>query len=244
MHIVAPVRTTTPPPSAADEGPRLNRWDIAAAAAGAAVGETAAGVTLTAVVVGPETVEDHLAERLPAGVDEVIRVWDPVVDDMSPVDIAQQRQLLGAALRSQQPDLACIGIRRPDYGFEATGPALAVELGYTWATAVTGLQAGEGTVVVYQEIEGGQEIRMELPLPAVVSIYAESTTGSQQEQAVPGSVTHVTTDDLGVTLPEAAVTVTESVTQTASAAYNRESTADTVAHIESVLDTVGVSPDE
>lgn len=79
---------------------------------------------------------------------------------------------LAAALRKESPDLVLTGLQSDDAGFGQTGVVLAELLGLPHATLIVELKTDGTTLDVKRELEAGWFQRLQLPLPALLTIQS------------------------------------------------------------------------
>ncbi len=155
---------------------QMNEWDRFALEEAVRLKE-ASGGTLTAYLLGPEECEDSLRRCLAVGADRAVRVWDSTLTGGGPWAAAAT---LAAAVGETRYDLALCGAQADDDGYGAVGGLLAELLSLPAATLVTRLEVGDGVAVCHRELEAGWTERVELDLPALVTIQ----TGINQPRYV------------------------------------------------------------
>ncbi|HVN81316.1 MAG TPA: electron transfer flavoprotein subunit beta/FixA family protein [Terriglobia bacterium] len=113
-------------------------------------------------------------------------------------------RLIAKALVNQSFDMVFTGVQSDDLGFAQTGPILAYVLGYPYATIVVEVRVHEDqkSIQVKRELESGLFERLELPLPAVLSIQSGISeprypTLKGIMQAKKKEITSMTPSDLG-----------------------------------------------
>jgi electron transfer flavoprotein beta subunit len=79
---------------------------------------------------------------------------------------------LAAAIRRESPDLVLTGLQSDDAGFGQTGVVLAQLLGLPHATLIVELKTDGATLDVKRELEAGWFQRLQLPLPALLTIQS------------------------------------------------------------------------
>ena len=79
---------------------------------------------------------------------------------------------LADAMRDERFDLVLTGLQSDDLGFAQTGVVLAERLGLPHATIVMEVLAGDGTVRVKRELEGGWFQWVVMPMPALLTIQS------------------------------------------------------------------------
>ncbi len=152
----------------------LNEWDDAALEEALLLSERIGAGEVVAVTVGPADADDILRRALAKGAHRAVRVWDESLRDADPVTIA--RALAGIA-EQEQPDLILAGAQSADLAHGATGSVLARILGVPHAAVVLDIEwAGDETMTVTRELEGGMRHRFVLPAPALLTIQTGGNT--------------------------------------------------------------------
>ncbi|HVB37130.1 MAG TPA: electron transfer flavoprotein subunit beta/FixA family protein [Vicinamibacterales bacterium] len=118
---------------------------------------------------GPARAAQVLREALARGADRAIHVED---EQLGSADAFVVTEALAAAMGAEQFDLVLTGLQSDDQGFAQTGVILAERLGMPHATIIMEVQAGEGTLRVKRELEGGWFQWIAMPLPAVLTIQS------------------------------------------------------------------------
>lgn len=129
-------------------------------------------VTVVAATVGPPAADSVSRAALAKGADRAVRVWDDRLDGVALLDPQLKARLLAAVAADVGPDLVLTGAQSGPGGFGATGVALAARLEYGWATVVTDLSLDReaGVVSVRRELEWNHTERVEVDLPAVLTV--------------------------------------------------------------------------
>lgn len=143
----------------------INEWDNYALEEAVRIKEQSGG-TVTAVTVGHEDDEEVLRRCLAMGADEAVRV-EPGGFEPDAFVIAA---LLAAAVKSLPHDLVLTGVQADDLNHGIVGALVAERLGLAHAAVVNGLALEAGKARVTIELEGGQEEKASIPLPALLSI--------------------------------------------------------------------------
>jgi electron transfer flavoprotein beta subunit len=150
-----------------DELPhQMNEWDRFALEEAVRLKE-AAGGTLTAFLLGPESCEESLRRCLAVGADRAVRVWDGALEEKGPWAVAAT---LAAAVGDARCDLYLCGAQADDDGSGFVGPALATLLALPSAVLVNHLEVAGGKAVCSRELEAGWTERVALDLPALVTV--------------------------------------------------------------------------
>lgn len=122
---------------------------------------------VTVVSAGPEEAVQSLRKGLAMGATDAIFV--PVEESMG--DAFLSATVLAAALKPIQPDLVLAGVESNDLGGSQVGVLVAEQLGYVAATMVISVKVGnDGVLNVRRELEGGNFVDVDLPMPAVLTI--------------------------------------------------------------------------
>jgi len=148
----------------------INEWDSYSVEAAIALKESA-GATVTVLTIGDEEAEDALRRGLAMGADRAIHVCDELFDGARSAVLA--RALARAAKQTgEEYDLVLTGAQSSDLGLGQTGPLLAHELGMPYATLAVGLEIDGKKALVTRELEGRAAERVELDLPALVTVQS------------------------------------------------------------------------
>jgi electron transfer flavoprotein beta subunit len=118
---------------------------------------------------GPERVTSTLREALAKGADRAIHIE---ADDISKRDTLGIAELLAAAVKSESPDLILTGLQSDDLGLGQTGVVLAELLGIPHATIIMQVEKTGTGLRVKRELEDGWFQRVEMPLPALLTIQS------------------------------------------------------------------------
>ena len=129
------------------------------------------GGEVIAVTVGSERAEKSMRKALAMGAARGILGVDSKNRSNSPHSIAAT---LTELLSQEHYDLILVGTQSDDLGYAQTGPMVAQMLGLTHATIVMEVEAtpDSGKVRVLREMESGWFQRLEMSLPAVLTIQA------------------------------------------------------------------------
>ena len=143
----------------------LNEWDSFATEEALQLRERLGGEVVLVTCGGKES-EAALRRCLAMGADRAIRIEVPGRD---PFSIARA---LAEVVRAESPDLILCGVQSSDAVQAATGTALAELLDLPRTAVVTSIDYDEGSqkAVVDRELEGGLRDRVEVDLPAVLTI--------------------------------------------------------------------------
>jgi electron transfer flavoprotein beta subunit len=145
--------------------PALNEWDAFSTEEALRLRE-AHGGEVVVVTGGEAEAEKALRRCLAMGADRAIRVGGVLRD---PFSVARA---LADVVRGEQPDLVLCGVQSSDAVQAATGTVLAALLDLPCAAVVTRLDydPGRGHAFVDRELEGGVIDRVEIDVPAVLTV--------------------------------------------------------------------------
>jgi electron transfer flavoprotein beta subunit len=118
---------------------------------------------------GPARLAQVIREALARGADRALHVED---DGLAAADAFLVAGALASAMKDEQFDLVLTGLQSDDHGFAQTGVVLAEYLGMPHATIIMDVQAGEGSLRVKRELEGGWFQWVTMPMPAVLTIQS------------------------------------------------------------------------
>lgn len=155
----------------------INEWDNFAMEEAVLLKEEYGG-TVTAVTVGSEEDEEVLRHCIALGADNAIRIDDPALRGG---DAYTTSVVLSAAIKRIPHDLVLMGMMASDDGDGQIGGNVAQLLGIPHATQVLGLDVEGNTLRLRRELEGGLEEKVEIQLPALVTVQ----TGINEPRYVP-----------------------------------------------------------
>ncbi len=143
----------------------LNEWDSFATEEALRLRERLGGEVVL-VTCGAKESEPALRRCLAMGADRAIRIEGAGGD---PFSVARA---LAEVVRAESPDLVLCGVQSSDAVQAATGTALAELLDLPRTAVVTSIDYDEGSqkAVVDRELEGGLRDRVEVDMPAVLTI--------------------------------------------------------------------------
>lgn len=144
----------------------INEWDNYAVEEAVRLKE-AHGGKVTVITLGDEDSEDVLRQALAMGADEAVRIE---AEDFESSDAAGIARGLQQVLKNLSFDLVLTGVQGSDDGWGQVGPMLAEFLGLPHAALVVGIEMGEGRATVVRELESNTLERVEIPLPALLTI--------------------------------------------------------------------------
>ncbi|MDK2876527.1 MAG: electron transfer flavoprotein beta subunit [Archaeoglobaceae archaeon] len=142
----------------------INDWDRYAIEEAIRIKEKMGGEV---VVVGVGNSEDTLRKCLAMGADRAIKI--PFEGGL---DAYQTAEVICEAIKNEKFDMIFAGLMSQDLNNSQVGVILAAMLGLPFATAVTALEIGNGTVTVKREIEGGYQEVVQLPMPCLLTIQS------------------------------------------------------------------------
>lgn len=148
-----PVRLTADGYGVRERGLRriANPADICALEQALCLAETHKG-TVTAVVIGPQRLEDHLRLALSMGVQRCIRVWDSAFVGG---DTISDARLVERLMEILQPDYFLTGNRLLDSGAEPVPLLASAKLGIPYVTAALKVESIDGKVEVLRKCDRG-----------------------------------------------------------------------------------------
>lgn len=149
----------------------INEPDIYALEEALRLKEAAAepGSEVVVCTLGPARAQQAIKEALAKGADRALHLDDPAFEDLDAYGTAR---VLAAALARERSDLILTGLQSDDSGFAQTGVILAERLGLPHSTIIMEIRVSGGKLDVKRELEGGWFQRVELPLPAVLTIQS------------------------------------------------------------------------
>lgn len=129
------------------------------------------GGEVVILTIGPARAERVMRKGLAMGADRGILVVDEERKAQSPMAFAS---VLAKALTDEDYDLILAGTQSDDYGYAQTGVMLAEMLELPHATIVMEIEVDpeRQKVKALREMESGWFERLEMPLPALLSIQA------------------------------------------------------------------------
>ncbi|MEM2465089.1 MAG: electron transfer flavoprotein subunit beta/FixA family protein [Candidatus Bathyarchaeia archaeon] len=127
------------------------------------------GGTVTVITVGPPEADSTLRKCLARGSDYAIRVFDPKIVGSDAYVIAK---ILYSVIKNMRFDLILTGAQAEDDGSAVVGPALAGLLGIPHVTMVKKIEFSDGKAIVDRELEGGLMERLEVKMPALLTIQS------------------------------------------------------------------------
>ena len=150
---------------------KVNEYDLCAVEEAIRIKEKLGEARITIVSVGPPRVEEQIRKAMGLGAGYGVRIDDSGESAMDALSIAG---LIAAWARPQQFDLILAGVMSQDLQRCQVGPMLAQLLGLPCATTVVKMDFSKNRkkLVCERELEGGARERVELPLPALLTIQS------------------------------------------------------------------------
>ena len=148
---------------------RMNRFDEFALEEALLMKERLPGTLVHALSVGPERVSATVQRALGMGADHGIHLLDPSERYISPWTVAS---LIAAFARARGYDLILTGVMAEDTMACQTGQLIAGLLDLPCATSVMKEEVcpDRQQILVEREIEGGSRERVQLKMPAVLTV--------------------------------------------------------------------------
>ena len=146
----------------------VNEWDNYAVEEAVALKE-AHGGEVTLLTLGDEEAEDVLRRGLAMGADRAVHICDEDLEGSDPLTVARA---VKRALEGREFDLILTGAQSSDLGQAQTGVLLAQLLDLPYATLAVSLEIKDGRALVERELEANTLERVELPLPALITIQS------------------------------------------------------------------------
>ncbi len=144
----------------------LNDWDRFAIEEAVQLKEKYDG-EVTVVSVAPEDAEEMLRECLARGADEAFQIWDDAFDGSDGFVVAKA---LASFIQKRPFDLVLTGTLAEDDAGGQVGGMLAAMLGTPSATLVSHIEIADKKATFRRELEGGLYEKIEMELPAVISV--------------------------------------------------------------------------
>ncbi|MCG5238608.1 electron transfer flavoprotein subunit beta/FixA family protein [Azospirillum doebereinerae] len=141
----------------------MNPFDEIAVEEAVRLKEAGKATEIIAVSVGPAQAQETLRTALAMGADRAILVQTDA--ETQPLAVAK---VLKALVEKEGPTLVVLGKQAIDDDCNQTGQMLAALLGWGQGTFASKIVAGEGSIAVTREIDGGLET-VDLKLPAIVT---------------------------------------------------------------------------
>jgi electron transfer flavoprotein beta subunit len=127
------------------------------------------GGEVIALCAGPARAAQTIREALAKGADRAIHIEEENLRALDPLAVAS---LMAKAIAPEKPDLILTGLQSDDVGYGQTGVILAELLGLPHATLIMQVEAQGGSLRVKRELEDGWFQRVEIPMPALLTIQS------------------------------------------------------------------------
>jgi len=156
-------------------GFKMNRLDTYAVEEAVLIKEAATDTCIEVVTVGPDRCDEVVRRAIGMGVDAGVHIRTATDGYLSPFQTASW---IAEFAHDQAYDLILTGAVSEDGMHGQVGPMLAAGLGLPWATYVISekIAPDKETIYVEREIEGGNRDRLELKLPALITIQSGINT--------------------------------------------------------------------
>ena len=151
----------------------INDYDRYAVEAALALKEAGHAAETVAVTAGPADAGQVLRSCLAMGVDRGVHL---ITDRAHLADPFFAARALAGAVSGLDAGVVFAGLLAEDSGHGQVGGLVAGLLGFSFASAVTGLHFRDGCLEVHRELEGGRIAVVELALPAVVAVQTGVNT--------------------------------------------------------------------
>jgi electron transfer flavoprotein beta subunit len=151
----------------------VNEADLCAVEEALTLVEAAGGGEVVLMSAGEDSAEEGLRSALSLGPERAVRVW---ADGLVLADPRSVGAALAQVVAAESPDLVLCGVQASDTGSQSVGPVLAAAWGVPWVAVGRHLSASGGTLSLEREFEGGVVEKVEVDLPAVVTVQVGSKT--------------------------------------------------------------------
>lgn len=144
----------------------INEWDNYAVEEAIRIKEARGGL-VTVVTLGNEDSEDALRRALAMGADDAVLVDD---QDFEGSDASGIARGLHGVIKNLACDLVLTGVQSSDDGWGQVGLILAGMMDLPFAALAVDLEFAGENIVIHRELESNTQEKVELPLPALVTI--------------------------------------------------------------------------
>ena len=120
---------------------------------------------------GPAGAAQTIREGLAKGADRGIHI-ESEKNSSDPLALAR---MMAKVLEPEKPDLVLTGLQSDDLGYGQTGVILAEVMGLPHATIIMNIEADGSGIKVKRELEDGWFQKVEMPLPALLTIQSGAT---------------------------------------------------------------------
>ena len=151
----------------------INDYDRYAVEAALALKEAGHVAETVAVTAGPADAGQVLRSCLAMGMDRGVHL---ITDRGNLADPFFVAQALAGAVAKLDAGVVTAGLVAEDSGHGQVGGLVAGLLGYSFASAATGMEFRDGVLEAQRELEGGRIAVVELRLPAVVAVQTGINT--------------------------------------------------------------------
>ncbi len=151
----------------------VNEADLCAVEEALVLVEHAGDGEVVLVSAGEGEADEALRSALSLGPQRAVRAWADGVVASDPRSVAAA---LMAVVESESPDLVLTGVQSSDTGAQSVGPVLAAMWGVACVPVGRRLSASGSTLALEREFEGGIVERVEVDLPAVVTVQVGANT--------------------------------------------------------------------
>lgn len=150
---------------------KVNEYDLFAVEESVRIKEKYKDVEITVLSAGPARVESEIRKAMGLGCEHGFRIDDPEAGSRDSLSIAS---LIAGWARDKNFDLIFCGVMSEDLQQCSTGPMIAEFLSLTCATTVVSLEFANDRkkIICQRELEAGLREKVELTLPALVTIQS------------------------------------------------------------------------
>ena len=166
-------------------GLKLNEFDDHALEDAILLKESAGG-SVTALAMDAEGVDRMLQSAIARGADRIVKITTSALQPFPPAIVIAA--FVAEAVKRLGADLVLTGVQTPEDLAGQLAPSLGALLGWPHLSAIAGIQARDGGLVVRQEHNGGYATSVMVSMPAVLGIQTASkppryVSGSKLRQA-------------------------------------------------------------
>ncbi len=150
---------------------QVNEYDLFSIEEAVRLKERFKDVEITVVSVGPQRVDLEIKKALAQGADQGARIDDPQGLEKDSLSVAS---LIAKWASDKKFDLIFCGLMSQDLQRYQTGPMLAQLLSLPCATTIVAMTVSDDRkkIICERELEGGVREKVELLLPALVSVQS------------------------------------------------------------------------
>ncbi len=130
------------------------------------------GGEVIVVILGPEEANEIAKQCIAKGADRAIRIFDQSLHEKQIEDVYCKSMIMKNVFEDLNPDLIFTGAQSNDGCHAQFGVTLAALLGFHYASLVSELDLNFDSkkAIVQRELEGGIEEKVEISLPAVLTV--------------------------------------------------------------------------